>query len=173
MSCFAGLRPFEVGDPNDNKRRYDFANAEGWQVDSLVTGGKLIQVPAFDDESGDRRSKISYDRQADLSANGFAWIEWWAEQKEIDLPTEGLVDFSYKKFVKIRKAAGITRWIDDGLRHTAASMFHQNVAFKATTSYWMDSLGHDRAVYKKHYSDTKRPAEVKEYFEITPEKLFG
>lgn len=173
LSCFAGLRPFEVGDPNDNKRRYDFANAEGWEVDSLVTGGKLIQVPAFDDDSGARRSKISYDRQADVSANGFAWIEWWAEQKEIDLPTEGLVHFSYNTFVKIRKAAGITRWIDDGLRHTAASMFHQNVAFKATTSYWMDSLGHDRAVYKKHYSDTKRPAEVKEYFEITPEKLFS
>ena len=81
LSCFAGLRPFEVGDPNDKSRRYDYANAQGWDVDSLVTGGKLIQVPVFDDESGNRRTKISYDRQADLSANGFEWIRFWAKKK--------------------------------------------------------------------------------------------
>ena len=56
----------------------------------------------------------------------------------------------------------------DGLRHTAASMFHQNVAFKSTTSYWLDSFGHDRAVYKRNYADVKNPNEVKAYFNILP-----
>ncbi len=85
LSCFDGVRPFEFGDPNDKIRRYDYANAQGWDVDSLVTGGKLIQVPVFDDESRNRRTKISYDRQADLS--------------EIDL--NGL-NFGQKRRVRIR-----------------------------------------------------------------------
>ena len=79
--------------------------------------------------------KISYDRQADLSANGFEWIKFWAKKKGQDPPTQRLVHFEYDTFVSLRKAAGIKKRINDGLRHTAASMFHQNVAFKSTKSY--------------------------------------
>ena len=176
LSCFAGMRPYELGDPNEGDktknavRRYDWANAQEWEIDSPVTGGKLIQVPAYDDETNTNKSKISYDRQADLSPNGFEWIKWWCEQKGTDLPTEGKVLYHYDTVVKIRKSAGLKKWIHNGLRHTAASMFHQNVAFKATDSYWFDACGHDRTVYKTHYADIKNPDEVKAYFNILPPK---
>ena len=95
-------------------------------------------------------------------------LDFGQKRKDQDPPTEGLVHFEYDTFISLRKAAGIKKWINDGLLHTAASMFHQNLAFKSTTSYWLDSFGHDRAVYKRNYADVKNPNEVKDYFNILP-----
>ena len=168
---FAGCRPEELGDPNDTTRRFHWGNMEDWQVVSPITGGILFQVIIFD-KNEKRKSKGAFDRQADLTPNGLAWIDYYCEKKKIPRPIRGEMYFDYPTRTKIAKLAGVD-WIFDGARHTFASNAHQNVSFEGGVNYWLDKVGHSLAVYRKNYRDIKNPEEVKRFFNITPEKLFA
>ena len=166
---FAGCRPEELAHTNDGSRRFNWENMEDWEVESPVTGGILFKVKIFD-KTGARKSKGTYDRQADLTANGLAWVDYYCQKKKVPRPTVGKMFFSYRKRTKISKLAGVD-WIFDGARHTFASNAHQNVSYQGGVNYWLDKVGHSMAIYRRNYRDIRNPAEVKRFFNITPEKL--
>ncbi|MDB4703329.1 hypothetical protein OAF52_01885 [bacterium] len=166
---FATTRPQEVADPNNSKRRLKWKWMDNWEIDSEVTGGKLFEIPAF--EKGIRKSKINKDRQADLTENGLKWMEWWAKEEGVNLPTSGTIYYYKELWADIRKEANVfDNWEQDVARHTLASNCHHNTKFKHNyINYWMDSFGHDRKTYNRHYKAVRNPNEVKRFFGITPE----
>jgi len=170
---FATTRPQEVADPNNSKRRLKWKWMDKWEIDSEVTGGKLFEIPAF--EKGIRKSKINKDRQADLTENGLKWMEWWAKEEGVNLPTSGTIYYYKELWADIRKEANVfDNWEQDVARHTLASNCHHNTKFKHNyINYWMDAFGHDRKTYNRHYKAVRNPNEVKRFFGITPRKILS
>jgi hypothetical protein len=167
---FSTARPQEIADPNDSNKRLKWKWMDKWEIDSIVTGGKLFEIPAF--EKGIRCSKINKDRQADLTENGLKWMEWWGKEEGVNLPTTGTIYYNRDLWEDIRKEADLfgDKWESDVARHTLASNCHHNPQFKLKTiNYWMDAFGHDYKTYNRNYKAVRNPNEVKRFFGITPE----
>lgn len=177
---FAGCRPQEIGDPNKKERRFPWEWTDGWRNKSDVTGGILFTVKKFRTVNGKkiRISKWHRTRQADMSANGVAWVRWWTEQKGLkELPTTGDVPFDRDKWEKLRKEAGKEKywdnWSADSPRHSFTSYAHWNPDWKVVEDYWHRKCGHREETYEKYYDKKMNADDCKSYFEIIPEKLFS
>ena len=167
---FSSVRPGELADWEDIKRRLRWSQFADWEHDSKVTGGKLFKIETHETVNGTkvRRSKISYERYADLSPNGVKWIEWALGE----LPTKGKLYASREIFDRVKEEAGV-EWKQDIARHTFCSFARNNPEFDAadSDSYWGNASGHSTQVFRKHYSAPKTPTETKAFFAITPEAI--
>ena len=168
---FAGPRPTELANVNDPSVRFKWKRMDEWKIESDVTGGVLYDQPVRD-ENGVRISKGARDRQPDLTGNGLAWMQWWADRYNGGkLPTTGEMFFSKKPWNDLRKEAGLYQsWVKDIARHSYTSYAHWNRNWKVVEDYWLRSCGHSAATYKDHYEKKKALKDCEAYFNILPPK---
>ena len=168
---FAGPRPTELANVNDPSVRLKWKRMDEWKIESDVTGGVLYDQPVRD-ENGVRISKGARDRQPDLTGNGLAWMQWWADRYNGGkLPTTGEMFFSKKPWNDLRKEAGLYKsWVKDIARHSYTSYAHWNRNWKVVEDYWLRSCGHSAATYKDHYEKKKALEDCEAYFNILPPK---
>ena len=174
FSFFAGLRPnSEIAMPKgDNRRRFlwrQFTN-KTWPQ----TGGYQIDIPAMIDDGNGMRpaTKISTSRLAELSANGKAWIDWWATHVHKDSIPEGNVPLFFSERY-LRKIHDLPKdWYADGARHTFCSNALANWNTLGV-AYWTERSGHSESVFRKHYGSPRAPEDAAEYFAITPESALA
>jgi integrase len=72
-----------------------------------------------------------------------------------------------KRQLATRAAAGITKWPENGLRHSFVSYRLAATGNAAQTAL---EAGHDQAVLFRHYRELVRPADAAAYFSIAPEQ---
>lgn len=148
LSAFAGLRPSEV-----QRLAWEDINFES----------KTIVV-------GARKSKTKRRRVVPMTANLAAWLKPLAKDEGIVIE---LCDLTVreKRLRPARKAAGITRWPHDCLRHSAATYWLQTEQDSARVALW---LGHDQSVLHEHYKGLlANPKDAEEWFNIMPPKEDG
>jgi integrase len=113
-------------------------------------------------------SKINRRRFVDLSENALAWIEAYRQRGGV---TEGkIVPFSAnvlrKKRRKNRVGARISRWIQQGFRHTFCSAW---LAMHKDVNELVLQSGHtDPETMWKHYHRALTEAEARDYWSIRP-----
>ena len=174
FSFFAGLRPnSEIAMPKgDNRRRFlwkQFTN-KTWPQ----TGGFQIDMPAMIDDGNGMRpaTKISTSRLAELSANGKAWIDWWATHVLKDSIPDGNEPLFFSERY-LRKIHDIPKaWHPDGARHTFCSNALANWNTLGV-AYWTERSGHSESVFRKHYGSPRAPEDAADYFAITPQSLIA
>ena len=173
---FSGGRPAsEVAHPSQSHRRLQWEIFDGWERDSVVSGGKRFEVLARD-HLGRRRSKSNIDRTADLTPNGVEWIKWAFGE----LPNDGEVYYDRDLVKAIRTEAdlwgkdskGKAKWPPDVARHSMSTYVAENNDFNVkVVGYWHDCLGHSPAQYKRHYQGrVENQADRTAYFAIRPPK---
>ena len=164
---FSGARPYEIA-AEDKNRRFSFEDMLGWQHTSTVTGGVLFEICVFD-KKGNRKSKGSRDRYADLVPAGVEWLQWYFKNKGEELPNTGQIEYSRRIFDRIKKEALDYYWPQDGPRHTFTSLAHRNENFKTNNAnYWIEKCGHRYEIFQQKYNAPKTPEECDQYFKITP-----
>lgn len=85
-------------------------------------------------------------------------------------PREGLVGdpmVSRKLWSQFRANAGLSRWIPDGLRHTAVSHFFRRCGSYGLTAEW---AGNSEAVIREHYQGRTTAAESADYWTMFPDR---
>jgi integrase len=113
-------------------------------------------------------SKMKRRRFVDLSENALAWIEAYRQRGGVD--TGKIVPFSAnvlrKKRRKNRARAKITRWIQQGLRHTFCSAW---LATNKRVNELVLQSGHTNPdTMWKHYHRALTEAEAKAFWAIQP-----
>ena len=169
LLCFSTVRPFELADYANPKRRLSWAQFDGFEHDVKgMPGAKQFRIPIRETINGKsvRRSKISYDRMGIISANGVDWLRHYFEE----LPTKGRLYASRDIFDRVKKDAGI-KWVQDYPRHTFLSMCRHNQDFQLSDTLLTDAAGHTISVFRKCYSAPQTPKEVKAFFNIRPETI--
>jgi integrase len=139
LGAFAGLRDAEI-------KRLD------WGEVDLVRGH--IEVKAAKAKSARRRI-------VQMQPNLIAWLRPYSEMKG------RLVPEGYRgKLERVRKAAGLTQWPLNGLRHSFASY---RLAAIHDAPRVASELGHTSPVMLYNtYREVVRPDEAEKYWQITP-----
>lgn len=72
-----------------------------------------------------------------------------------------------KNFDAVKKAAGITKWIVDGMRHTAHSHY-----FRLTGSYGLTAefFGNSEDIVRRNYVNRVTTEEMKKFYAIMPKQ---
>lgn len=169
---FSGARPYEIAGEN-KERRFDYADMMGWKHKSNVTGGVEFEIKVFNEE-GQRSSKGSRDRYADLAPAGVEWIQWYFKnvKGESELPTSGKIEYSRRKFDRIKKEALESYWPQDVARHTFTSLANRYEKFKTNNpNYWLEKCGHTREVFDRKYNAPKTQEECEMFFNLTPSRV--
>ena len=163
LAFFAGLRPAEIAKDEDSERRFEWKDLD---VENPFTKTKGIPVfvPA-------EKSKQSFDRNAELSANGLAWIQLWAEKHNNGIiPRDGQIFYSKNTLNRLKEAWG--KWKQDTARHTYCSSAREAFLDQGIDSgYWVDRTGHSDSTFKRFYATAPSERDAKNYFSITPEIL--
>jgi integrase len=140
IGAFAGLRRAEL-------ERLD------WK-DVHFDGEQLIEVPA-------EKSKTARRRFVRIQPNLREWLAPVRKRSGKIVPE----DFE-RQFEKVRKAARITAWPSNALRHSFAS--YHLAHFKDAAALALE-MGHtDAGMIFSHYRQLVRPKEAKRYWSIKP-----
>jgi integrase len=140
IGAFAGLRRAEI-------ERLD------WQ-DIHFDGEQLIEVTA-------QKSKTARRRFVKIQPNLREWLA--PVRKHIGKVTPASLA---KQFEALRKAAGVTDWPDNALRHSFAS--YHLAHFKDAAALALE-MGHTNAdMIFSHYRQLVRPKEAERYWNIKP-----
>jgi len=140
IGLFAGLRRAEL-------ERLD------WSEVDFESG--LIEVKAA-------KSKTAQRRFATLQPNVREWLMPLRKHRGLITPE----DFN-KQFIQARKAAGITEWPGNALRHSFAS--YHLAHFKNAASTALELGHHDSRITFAHYRELVKPKEAARYWNIQPE----
>lgn len=146
IQLYAGLRSAEV-------RRLDWGNVD------LESG--YIEVTAANSKTRSRRLVPILDTLR-------AWITPIKEKD--DKQKTGLVVSKELRTLheNARKAAGITEWPDNGMRHSFVSYRLAATGNAAQTAL---EAGHDQAILFAHYRELVKPKDAERYFAIMPKAL--
>lgn len=141
IGLFAGLRPTET-------LRLDWEQIH-WDE-------RQIEVRADICKTGVRRFPMMSDNL----------IEWLTPYRQVKGPIfSGSMSVLLRSLRATRKAAGVTNWPKDGLRHSFCSFHlaaHKNEALTA------NEAGHSVSVMKKHYLNRRKHSEGAAYFALRP-----
>ena len=162
---FAGLRPAEVAKPSKPTRYLSFDQIQ-WNTTHPETGGVSLFIP-------EAKSKVSYDRYADLSQAGVSLMQWWSNKyNDGALPTEGDVYYSRRVMDRLKKrwAETGTEWEPDCFRHSFCSYANRHWS-KLGVAYWSDKVGNTEDVFRSYYRKPINAEEAQEYFEIRADNL--
>lgn len=137
VCLFAGLRPFEA------------ARLPRSQVN--LADGEIRLEPT--------QTKTKRARVVTISATLKAWLTRYTGET---FPTNWR-----KEFAAVRKAAGLTEWPADVLRHTAVSHF-----FRLTGSYGQtaEQFGNSEAIIKAHYQARVSGEDTKKFYALLPSR---
>jgi len=139
IGAFAGLRPDEVGRLH-------------WSEVNLSRG--LIEVKA-------RNSKTARRRLVKIEANLARWLAPYAGRNGRVVPPN-----ARKKTEAARRAAGLTKWPYDGLRHSFGSYHVAHFADAARTAM---EMGHaDQRMLFAAYREVVAPADAARYWQLAP-----
>jgi len=145
IGLFAGLRPAEIGRLH-------------W--DEILWGKKLIDVKS-------KKSKTAQPRWVDMSDN---LVEWLAPYRQASGPINPFgQSLTCNLIVRTRKAAGIAKWPQDGLRHSFGSYhlaMHEKDGGAPLTAKEMGHMTSDM-VYA-HYNNRVMKEQAQAYFSIRP-----
>lgn len=146
LGAFAGLRPYSEG----CRLRWEHIDFESRQIDIAP---------------GNTKNKASI-RYVTMSDNLVQWLLLYRQPS-------GLIVKSVHHYNKLRKkavkAAGIKSWVQDGLRHTFASMhyaYFDGKDEKTSTSKQMGHIGND--MLARHYRARVTATEAEAYWNIRP-----
>ena len=139
IGAFAGLRHAEI-------------QRLAW--DKVNVGRGYIEVSAVHSKTGRRRLVT-------MPPNLKAWLGPIARDSGPVYPA-GVYRV---RIEEARRAAGITPWPPNALRHSAASY---QLAFSQNAAQTAFMLGHNESVLNHHYKELVTPEAAKEYFEIFP-----
>jgi len=139
LGAFAGLRDAEI-------KRLDWAEVD--------RARKHIEITAVKAKSAKRRI-------VPIQANLAAWLRPYSEKMGRVVP-----DRYRGKIERLRKAAGLTRWPNNGLRHSFASY---RLAAIHDAPRVASELGHTspQMLYST-YREVVIPEEAERYWKITP-----
>jgi integrase len=140
IGAFAGLRRAEL-------ERLDWSEID--------FGSKLIEVTA-------QKSKTAQRRFVKLQPNLRAWLLPVRKRSGSIIPPENF----RRSFDAVRRAAGITEWPDNALRHSFAS-YHM-ARFENANATALELGHHDSRITFAHYRELVRPSEAKRYWNIRP-----
>jgi len=156
---FAGIRPSEAA-KDESSRRFN------WKDFNLKEPfNKTKGIPVFVHAD---KSKISFDRRAELAKNGLDWIQWWADEfHDGKIPEDGDIFYSKRTLQRLKKEWG--KWKPDAARHTYSSCAREAWLDQGIeTSYWSERTGHSEATFKRYYSIAPSEKDAKSYFSIKP-----
>jgi integrase len=140
IGAFAGLRRAEL-------ERLDWSEID--------FGSKLIEVTA-------QKSKTAQRRFVKLQPNLRAWLMPVCKRSGSIIPPENF----RRSFDAVRRAAGITEWPDNALRHSFAS-YHM-ARFENAAATALELGHHDSRITFAHYRELVRPKEAERYWNIRP-----
>lgn len=142
VCLFAGLRP-------DSE-----AERITWEQVNL-RDGEIIVTPAM--------TKTGTPRTIKMHPTLVAWLKAY---KGVEFYPSGWRD----NFDAVKKAAGITKWIVDGMRHTAHSHYFRKCgSFGLTAEYF----GNSEPIVRRHYNGRVTTEETKAFYAILPTKKAG
>lgn len=137
IGFFGGLRPTE---------------AERLSWDAIDLADKLITVQP------DTTKVRGNERFVAISANLMEWLTPHALKRTT-------ISIDRKDFEAVKALAGIKKWPQDVLRHTAISNYQAEHKHEGLTAEW---AGNSVEVIKVHYRRAIKPVLAKEYWGITP-----
>lgn len=143
LGCFCGLRPSEI-------ERLD------WQAIHLAEEKPFVAI-----EKEGTKGTFS-DRNVEIPSCAVEWLKCFGTKSRGKLVP---VETPRKRWLKLRKLAGVETWPQDGLRHTFAShhfAIHGSTATQAQLGHTTD------ATLFKHYRRLVNESDAKEYFQILP-----
>lgn len=138
VALFAGLRPFEI-----TRLKWEAVNLDDREI-------RLEGV----------HTKTGRARVVAICDTLHAWLVAYKDQPFF--PSGW-----HKRFRAVKKAAGITTWPVDVMRHTAVSHF-----FRKTGSYGLtaEQFGNSEAIIKMHYAARTSTADTEKFFALRPAK---
>lgn len=139
LGCFAGIRPAELH-----------------RLTSDAIGAQYITIAGA-------HAKTASHRTIPIEPNLRAWITAYPPAKRICCLT---LHPMLKLIARIRKAAGITHWPSDCMRHSYASYHYERGKNANETAANMGHAG--TAVFFKHYRALSTPNDGEKYFSIAP-----
>lgn len=139
VCLFAGLRPFEAA--RIPRSQVNLADGEIWLEATQTKTGR----------------KTKTGRMVTIHPTLKAWLTRYRGET---FPANWR-----KEFAAVRKAAGLTAWPADVLRHTAISHF-----FRLTGSYGQtaEQFGNSEAIIKAHYQARVRGEDTKKFYALLP-----
>src|ERR1017187_7727922 len=150
LGLFCGIRPMEC----QRLRRHHFH----------IDGERIVIKLGADVTKGVWRRVLELERGTPLGDAVWAWL---GGKGRLDLPDK-LVSSEMtwrRRFAKIKKELGFD-WIDDGLRHTAATMFFALTRDEAKTSAL---LGHtSMEMLRTHYKGLTVESEARKFYALRP-----
>jgi integrase len=139
LGAFAGLRSAEI---------------ERLEWHHIKWDERLIEVPATSSKTASRRFVT-------IQPNLAAWLDPYRGQVGPICPPN-----HFRRMIEDRRAAGITDWPSNALRHSFASYYL--AAFKDAPALSLE-LGHTRPqTVFAHYRELVRPAEAEKFWKIAP-----
>jgi len=140
IGCFCGLRPWEI-------RRTSWSNVDLERKEIYVSP---------------EACKTSQDRYVTIPDNLMAWLEKCTSGGT----RKGLIHFSRKEFVAVRKKANVAdKWESDIMRHSAASHLY---AWTQNATLVTSQMGHSLGVFMKHYKRAVTKTDGELYFQVMP-----
>ena len=91
--------------------------------------------------------------------------EWLAPYASKMCKGDRILSKTYRKFLEKFIEDEKIKWIDNGLRHSAATYY---LALTRNAHETAEQMGHKVEVLKKHYNGLATEAEAKKYFDILP-----
>jgi integrase len=139
IGAFCGLRNAEL-------RRLEWKDVH-WDE-------KLLEVPSL-------KSKTASRRFVSIRDNVASWLEPYRGRIGMICPTN-----LYARLIVDRRAAGVSNWPANGLRHSFAS--YHLAAFRDPRELALE-MGHTRSeITFRHYRELVRPAEAERFWKIAP-----
>jgi integrase/recombinase XerD len=139
LALFAAIRPREL-------------SRLSWRDIDLE--GKLVSI-------GSKAAKTRGKRYVELSENAIAWLAPYAVKQTPIVPSNWR-----KEFDAVKKAAGLTPWIQDGLRHTGVSHHLAFHGHEGETARW---AGNSPSVIHRHYKEIVKKVDTAKFWNIFPD----
>lgn len=137
LSLFGGMRPFEASRFRDDQ----------------IVGGQ-ITIDSI-------QSKTGHSRTIDIDAVLAAWLRKCPPGPVIAPKDSG------RLWGELKRKARLSRWIPDGLRHTAISHYFRRSGSYGLTSEW---AGNSEAIIKAHYAARTTPEDSAKFWSLFPDR---
>ncbi|MEI6195259.1 MAG: tyrosine-type recombinase/integrase [Verrucomicrobiota bacterium] len=141
LGMFAGIRPDEI-------EKLTWADVDSKQ--------KHVEITAAASKTRDRRI-------VPLNETALSWLKICKAGKPDDMVAPA--KSSLRRYRQALKAAAGVKWVQDILRHTAASYLLQLHQDAAKVSYWN---GHSVRTLETKYKNTVTPDDCQKFWDLTP-----